>query len=170
MSQANHIIVRPAGFKDVESIVTFSAALAQETEGRQLDQDRLRAGTLALLESADHGFFLVAELPQAGQPFIVGQLMITYEWSDWRNGVFWWIQSVYVTPVWRRQGVFRRMHEAVVMQAKTDPKVCGLRLYVEHHNQTARSVYERVGLAPSPYTVYEKDFVLSRQLLPQENK
>lgn len=146
--------------------------MAQETEGLQLDPKRLRAGTLALLESADRGFFMVAEHPQAGQPLplIVGQLMITYEWSDWRNGVFWWIQSVYVKPVWRRQGIFRRMHEAVITRAKADPKVCGIRLYVEQHNHAAQYVYTRVGLAPSPYTVYENDFVLTRQLLPRENK
>jgi ribosomal protein S18 acetylase RimI-like enzyme len=87
--------------------------------------------------------------------------MITYEWSDWRNGVFWWIQSVYVDPAWRRQGVFRRMHDAIVGQAKADPRVCGIRLYVEQDNRTAQTVYQRVGLSPSAYAVYEKDFVLA---------
>jgi ribosomal protein S18 acetylase RimI-like enzyme len=89
--------------------------------------------------------------------------MITYEWSDWRNGVFWWIQSVYVDPVWRRRAVFRRMHEAVMSRARADAKVCGIRLYVEEDNHTAQAVYQRLGLARSAYRVYEEDFVLSKQ-------
>jgi GNAT superfamily N-acetyltransferase len=140
MSLPNQLIIRAANLDDVESIITFSAAMALETENRQLNVARLREGTLSL----------------------IGQLMITYEWSDWRNGVFWWIQSVYVDPAWRRRGVFRRIHEAVVSQAKADVKVCGLRLYVEQDNHTAEAVYQRVGLKRSVYKVYEEDFVLSR--------
>jgi ribosomal protein S18 acetylase RimI-like enzyme len=87
-------------------------------------------------------------------------LMVTYEWSDWRNGTFWWVQSVYVDPGWRRKGAYRSMHEYIVTKAKADPAVCGIRLYVEQNNQAAQRVYESVGLAPSGYWVYERDFVL----------
>jgi GNAT superfamily N-acetyltransferase len=136
--------------------------MALETENRQLNVARLREGTLSLLNTPSYGFFMVAELRDGEQRRLIGQLMITYEWSDWRNGVFWWIQSVYVDPAWRRRGVFRRIHEAVVSQAKADVKVCGLRLYVEQDNHTAEAVYQRVGLKRSVYKVYEEDFVLSR--------
>lgn len=144
-------------------IVAFSAAMAWETEQRRLDETRLREGTKSLLETPSLGFFMVAEVREREHPLLVGQLMITYEWSDWRNGVFWWIQSVYVDPAWRRQGVFRRMHEAVVSKAKADPKVCGIRLYVEQENHIAETVYRGVGLAQSAYKVYEQDFVLPKE-------
>ena len=162
MSLPNQLIIRAANLDDVESIITFSAAMALETENRQLDVARLREGTLSLLNTPSYGFFMVAEIRDGKQRRLIGQLMITYEWSDWRNGVFWWIQSVYVDPAWRRRGVFRRIHEAVVSQAKADVKVCGLRLYVEQDNHTAEAVYQRVGLKRSVYKVYEEDFVLSR--------
>jgi GNAT superfamily N-acetyltransferase len=162
MSLPNQLIIRAANLDDVESLITFSAAMALETENRQLDLARLREGTLSLLNTPSYGFFMVAEIRDGEQRRLIGQLMITYEWSDWRNGVFWWIQSVYVDPPWRRRGVFRRIHEAVVSQAKADVKVCGLRLYVEQDNHTAEAVYQRVGLKRSVYKVYEEDFVLSR--------
>jgi ribosomal protein S18 acetylase RimI-like enzyme len=88
--------------------------------------------------------------------------MVTYEWSDWRNGVFWWIQSVYVDPPWRRQGVFRQMHAYVMATAKASPNVCGVRLYVERTNGVAQSVYRKVGLTPSAYAMFETDFILQR--------
>ena len=151
-------IIRLGRVGDVERLVAFSQAMAMETEGRQLDADRLQQGTRALLDSSNHGLFLVAEQPGTSQ--VVGQLMITYEWSDWRNGLFWWIQSVYVDPAWRKQGVFRSMHAHVIEQAKADPGVCGVRLYVESANCIAQDVYRRVGLKPSSYAVFETDFVL----------
>ena len=144
--------------------------MALETEGRQLDQNKLLEGTLSLLDSSERGFFMVAEMPQGTPPQLVGQLMITYEWSDWRNAVFWWVQSVYVAPAWRRQGIFRRMHDTIVARAKADPKVCGIRLYVERDNRTAQTVYQRLGLAPSAYAVYEQDFVLGRHPLPPQGE
>ncbi len=163
MAQIDRLHIRLAAETDLAAIVAFSAAMALETEGRKLDQTRLLEGTRALLASPEHGFFLVAEWPQLEQPKqLVGQLMITYEWSDWRNALFWWIQSVYVAPAWRRQGVYRRMHATVVELAQADPRVCGLRLYVERENGTAQTVYRRVGLHSSAYVVYEQDFVLGR--------
>jgi ribosomal protein S18 acetylase RimI-like enzyme len=150
--------VRLGRLDDIEHLVAFSQAMALETEGRQLEEDRLQRGTRALLNSTVHGFFLVAEQPLTHQ--VVGQLMITYEWSDWRNAAFWWIQSVYVDPAWRRKGVFRKMHAKVLERAKADPGVCGVRLYVESENSVAQDVYRRVGLKPSSYSVFETDFVL----------
>ncbi len=162
MPDLDNLNIRRAKPEDAATIASFSAAMALETEGRRLDLDRLHEGTIALFESPDRGFFMVAELEQAGDHQLLGQLMITYEWSDWRNGVFWWIQSVYVDPAWRRQSVFRRMHETVMATAKTSPNVCGVRLYVEGNNNTAQAVYRRVGLTPSSYVIFETDFVLAR--------
>ena len=96
MDLPHQLTIRPAGRDDVASIVAFSAAMAMETEQRRLDQARLREGTESLLGTPSLGFFMVAELLLSERPMLVAQLMITYEWDDWRNGVFWWIQSVYV--------------------------------------------------------------------------
>ena len=168
MPMPDHIIVRTARREDADAIVAFSAAMALETEGRRLDITRLREGTLALLDAPERGFFMVADIAPQAPPQLVGQLMITFEWSDWRNAAFWWIQSVYVAPTWRRQGVYRRMHDVVTARAKADPKVCGIRLYVEQTNRTAQAVYQHVGLAPSAYAVFEQDFVLAHHSLPSQ--
>lgn len=170
MPSITDIVIRPAQRKDIDSIVAFSLAMAFETEGRRLDEATLRQGTKSLLDQPSHGFFMVAEALQARVRKLVGQMMITFEWSDWRNARFWWIQSVYVDPAWRRLGIYRRMHETVIVRAKNDPDVCGIRLYVEQHNRTAQLVYQRVGLAPSAYTVFEQDFVLPAQVLPIKNE
>jgi ribosomal protein S18 acetylase RimI-like enzyme len=162
MPVLDHLNVRLARPEDAATLVSFSAAMALETEGRRLDLDRLYDGTIALLESPDRGFFMVAELEQADNRQLLGQLMITYEWSDWRNGAFWWIQSVYVDPAWRRQSIFRRMHDTVMAAAKTSPNVCGVRLYVKESNGAAQAVYRKVGLTPSSYAIFETDFVLAR--------
>ena len=162
MPGLEHLKIRLAKPEDAATIASFSAAMALETENRRLDLDRLNDGTIALLESPDRGFFMVAELERADKRQLLGQLMITYEWSDWRNGVFWWIQSVYVDPAWRRQSVFRRMHDTVMATAKANPNVCGVRLYVEERNRAARAVYHRMGLTPSSYAIFETDFVLGR--------
>src|SRR5262245_66690516 len=101
MSVLEHVTIRPARPEDVATIVSGSAAMALETEGRHLDRARLREGTIAILESPALGHFLIAEVTHPDQKQLAGQLMITYEWSDWRNAAFWWIQSVYVDPKWR---------------------------------------------------------------------
>ena len=163
MSILDQLNVRLAKPEDAATIESFSAAMALETEGLHLDLGRLHDGTMALLHFPDRGFFMVAELEQTDDRRLLGQLMITYEWSDWRNGVFWWIQSVYVDPVWRRQNIYRRMHETVMATAKTSPNVCGVRLYVEGNNNAAQAVYRKVGLTPSSYAIFETDFVLARQ-------
>jgi ribosomal protein S18 acetylase RimI-like enzyme len=158
------IFVRHAGYADVDTLLEFSAAMAQETEGRRLDRQRLREGTLAVLDAPERGFFIVAEILDREHHRLVGQLMVTFEWSDWRNGLFWWVQSVYVDPAWRRQGVYRTMYDTLSAKAKADPQVCGIRLYVEQSNHAAQAVYQRVGLAPSGYRVFEQDFVLAEAI------
>jgi GNAT superfamily N-acetyltransferase len=155
---ADDIVIRPARLDDVETLTRFSAAMAKETEHRNLDTDRLRQGTLAVFERADRGTFYVAE--HRASRLVVGQCLITYEWSDWRNAQFWWIQSVYVDPQWRRQGVYRRLHDAIRRTAQSTPGVCGIRLYVEQGNSIAQSVYEAMNLRPAKYQIWEVDFVL----------
>lgn len=147
--------------EDLDSLVAFNAAMALETEGRVLDRHRLRQGVEAVLVSPARGFYIVSETQGVHHPRVVGQLLVTYEWSDWRNGTFWWIQSVYVAPQWRRRGVYRRMHEYVLRETRARPDVCGVRLYVEAGNTAAQAAYERMGLAPSTYRVFERDFVSS---------
>ena len=159
----SEVHIRSARMEDVEAIAAFSAAMAHETEGRVLDREQLCHGTRSLLETPAYGFFLVAEHQGVHASVVVAQLMVTYEWSDWRNAVFWWIQSVYVDPDWRRKGIFRKMHATVMATAKADPKVCGVRLYVESDNRLAQDVYRKVGLKPSSYAVFETDFVLGHQ-------
>jgi GNAT superfamily N-acetyltransferase len=161
MSTLNGLIIRPATPADVDVLVRFSAAMARETEGRRLDAKRLREGTQAVLNSPARGFYVVAEVTDRS-PRVVGQLLVTFEWSDWRNAAFWWIQSVYVDPAWRRRGVYRTMHRAILEQAKSRGDVCGVRLYVERENKTAKTVYGKVGLETSSYHVFENDFVLNR--------
>ena len=162
ISYSNHVEVRLASPGDLDALVNFSAAMAMETEARRLDHDRLRHGVLAVLESTEHGFYVVSERHDLNSHQVIGQLLITYEWSDWRNATFWWIQSVYVHPAWRRQGVYRLMHQYIVNMARARQDVCGVRLYVEEHNEKAQQVYRQVGLMPAGYLVFEEDFVLSK--------
>jgi GNAT superfamily N-acetyltransferase len=162
MTPADHLTVRPATLEDLETLTDFSAAMALETEQRTLDRTRLRLGTQAVIDQPERGQYFVADLRQETQAdtVTVGQLLITYEWSDWRNAQFWWIQSVFVHPAWRRKGVYRRMHRTIIDMAQARADVCGIRLYVEANNRIAKQVYTRVGLYPSTYEVYESDFVL----------
>src|SRR5947209_11529784 len=117
----------PAAMGDLEVLVRFNAAIAKETEGRQLNMERLRNGTRAVLESSERGYYLVAET----ESVVVGQLFVTYEWSDWRNGMFWWIQGVYGQPSVRGRGVYRALHARVLKDAHARGHVCGLRLSAE---------------------------------------
>ncbi|MCP9452459.1 MAG: GNAT family N-acetyltransferase [Nitrospira sp.] len=160
MNGQPRIRVRGAKRADVDSLVTFSLAMAWETERRNLDEARLRRGILAVLSNPHRGSFILAEVMEPNRHCIVGQLMLTFEWSDWRNGVFWWVQSVYVEPAWRRRGIYRSLYQHVLGKAKSDPTVCGIRLYVARGNRIAQTVYRRVGLIKTNYIVYEQDFVL----------
>lgn len=146
--------VRPATRTDLDVLVDFNLAMARESEDRALDRERLRAGVSGLLARPEDGFYLVAE--QNG--YSAGSLMVTYEWSDWRNGRFWWIQSVYVRPERRRQGVYTAMHAAVRERAQASGDACGIRLYVEHENTGAMATYRALGMAETPYRLYEEEF------------
>jgi ribosomal protein S18 acetylase RimI-like enzyme len=147
--------IRRALPSDAATIAEFNQALARETEHRELDPARLLPGVRAVLADSAKGFYTVAE--SAGE--ILGQMMITFEWSDWRNGTFWWIQSVYVRPASRGLGVYSRLHGFIENQARQDPTVCGLRLYVEGENSRAQRTYERMGMRITSYKLYELDFV-----------
>ncbi|HMU29754.1 MAG TPA: GNAT family N-acetyltransferase [Nitrospira sp.] len=168
MISADQLRIRLATVQDVDVLTTFSAAMAWETEHRRLDLARLRLGTQAVIDRPEQGQYYVADLHRnaPADTVTVGQLLLTYEWSDWRNAQFWWIQSVYVDPAWRRQGVYRAMHQAVMALAQSRADVCGVRLYVEGDNTVAQGVYERVGLTPSTYRIYESDFVLPKPSSP----
>ena len=149
--------ITPALRRHAAAIASNNAAMALETEGRRLDLDRLGRGVSLLLEDRSKGFYLVAE-DESGE--VVGQLMVTYEWSDWRAGTFWWIQSVYVAPHARRTGVYRALYEHLLQMAREDGGVCGIRLYVERENERAMTTYRALGMARAHYEMFEVDFVL----------
>ena len=146
--------IRPGKSADATVIAANNAAMAQETEGRTLDASLTNPGVAALLADAGKGRYWVAE----ANGRIVGQIMVTYEWSDWRNGTIWWIQSVYIHPDHRRQGVFTALYRHVEALAGNDRECCGLRLYVERDNQRAMQTYEALGMIKPGYEVMEVDF------------
>jgi GNAT superfamily N-acetyltransferase len=127
--------------------------LAAETEDLRLDPRRVGAGVQAVLGDESKGLYFLA----LAQTEIVGQAMITYEWSDWRNGNIWWLQSVYVRPEFRRRGVFRLLFKHIQDLARRQPGVWGLRLYMHSENDRARSTYEGLGMTFTPYQVFEMD-------------
>jgi len=148
------ISIRNAAIADAAIIASNNSLMAEETEGRTLHPDTIGPGVAALLADPGKGRYWVAEA--AGQ--IVGQLMVTYEWSDWRNGTLWWIQSVYIAPDFRRQGVFSALYHHVESLAAAEPDVCGLRLYVEDNNHRAQRTYEALGMVKPSYVVMESMF------------
>lgn len=150
MTDDEPIEIRDATPDDRDRIVDFNRAMARETEGRELDGDTVRAGVAALLDDSRRGRYFLAE--RRGEP--AGQAMVTFEWSDWRNGSIWWIQSVYVAPAHRRSGVYRALHRHMEERAREEG-AAGLRLYVERENRAARRTYERLGMERSHYVMYE---------------
>jgi len=147
-----HLTIRPATTHDAATIAAFNHALAQESEGKTLDPQLVEAGVQAVLQDPDKGTYYLAE--HEGQP--LGQVMVTYEWSDWRNGWFWWIQSVYVVPPFRRRGVFRRLFDHLRQEARRRGNVIGLRLYYDQSNEPALRTYLALGLEPTSYRVLEQ--------------
>ncbi len=146
------IVIRQAVSADAAVIAEFNRLLAHESEGKELDRTLLEPGVRAAVADPHKGRYFLAE--RAGQ--VIGQLGITYEWSDWRNGWFWWIQSVYVVPAARRQGVFRALFHHVEAAARADATVIGIRLYVERDNRGAHDTYRGLGLEWTDYLVMEK--------------
>lgn len=146
------VTVRRGTPADAPVVAEFNARLAWETEGKRLDPDVVAAGVAAGLADPNKGIYFLAE--EGG--VIVGMMMLTFEWSDWRNGWLWWIQSVYVRPEARRRSVFRNLYEHVYQAACREPEVIGLRLYVEHNNQVAQQTYLQLGMEEAGYRVFEK--------------
>jgi len=145
------IIVRSANASDLSALVEGNRMMAVESEGKLLDEAVLTRGVRRALEDPVRGRYLVAESDDR----VVGQLMVTSEWSDWRDGWFWWIQSVYVAKGFRRKGVYRRLYEHLREEAQGTPGVCGLRLYVERENEPAIATYESLGMVDAGYRLYE---------------
>jgi GNAT superfamily N-acetyltransferase len=146
--------IREALPEDAGTIVDFNTRMAMETEGKQLDPEVLGSGVNAVFEDPKYGFYLVAEIDGR----VAGSLLVTTEWSDWRNAAFWWIQSVFVEPEFRRRGVFRALYEEARERARRSPQVCGCRLYVERGNTGAQSAYARLGMTEVSYKMFEESF------------
>ena len=146
--------VRTGQEKDIDTLVKFNIALALETEQKQLSPPIVTKGVQTLFKNPQHGFYIVAEMANE----VVGSCMVTYEWSDWRCGLFWWIQSVYVEREFRRQGIFRKLYEFLKEKASQEQNVCGFRVHVEHSNLAGQSTYAGVGMQEISYKSYEESF------------
>jgi GNAT superfamily N-acetyltransferase len=147
----SEITVRHAILEDREQIAAYQSAMAKETEGLELDPERCLSGVTAVFENPGLGRYFVAS--DGERP--AGCLLITPEWSDWRNGLVWWIQSVYVTAEYRRRGVYAALYRHVRSLAESDPNVHGIRLYVDRRNEVAQQVYRRLGMNGDHYQLFE---------------
>jgi GNAT superfamily N-acetyltransferase len=159
------LTIRRATAADAGVIAAFNQALASESEQTRLDPATVGPGVAAVLADPHKGFYTLAE--KDGE--VVGQCLITYEWSDWRNGWFWWVQSVYVRHDARRNGVFRRLYQHLLDEATRDPTVIGLRLYVERQNVKAIETYKALGLVEAGYDVLELYPLPGEQALVEKN-
>jgi GNAT superfamily N-acetyltransferase len=145
------MIYREASPADIETLVGFQIAMADETEQLTLDREVCTAGVSAVFRDPSLGRYFVAET----EAEVVGSALITYEWSDWRNGQVWWIQSVYVIPAARRKGVYAGLYTQLQSLARAESGVRGIRLYVDERNTSAQSVYARLGMNGDHYRVFE---------------
>jgi GNAT superfamily N-acetyltransferase len=145
--------IREGALSDAPLVADFNLQLAEESEGLRLDEALVQASVAAVLKDPAKGLYYIAEV----EGEVVGQLMITYEWSDWRNGNIWWIQSVFVKPEFRRAGVFRTFYNHLLTLARARKDVCSLRLYVHKDNTRASQSYERLGMTRTHYEIYELD-------------
>jgi GNAT superfamily N-acetyltransferase len=151
----NETIVRDAVRADIDFLADCNIAMAWESEEKRLDREVLTRGIVAVFDHPERGFYIVAE--RDGKR--AGSLLITHEWSDWRNGGWWWIQSVYVMPDARRGGVFTAMYRDVERRARNAADVIGLRLYVEKENVGAQKTYAALGMEPAYYSLYQRAFM-----------
>jgi ribosomal protein S18 acetylase RimI-like enzyme len=148
--------IRTANRADIPMLAEFNRAMAQESEDKPLDIAKVKAGIGGLFDRPTEGRYLIAEDERG---VAAGALMLTFEWSDWRNGRFWWIQSVYVQPQFRRSGVYRALHAHVRAAAQAEPDACGLRLYVERDNTGAQATYLAMGMIETHYRLFEEEFL-----------
>jgi len=158
------LIVRDAHHDDHATIVEFNIRLAAETESKPLDRGVLDRGVALALTDPERLRYWLAETREGGK--VVGQAAVSREWSDWRNGWVWWLQSVFVHPDYRRRGVFRTPHQQIRSQARSAPDIIGLRLYVESANDRAQQTYQALGLVPGGYQVYEEFWPERFQRMP----
>ena len=149
---SDSIRIRLAAASDADAIVEFAAAMALETERKVLLREVIGKGVHHLLAHPGMGFYVIAEC----EGEVAGSLMVTTEWSDWRNGNFWWVQSVYVRPQFRRRGVYRELYRYLQQRAEKDPAVCGFRLYVERENSRAQATYRAAGMEQTHYLLFEE--------------
>lgn len=144
-------IIRAAKLEDIAIIAANNIAMAMETEKKTLDENIITSGVTSIINDRNKGIYWVMEINEK----LAGQLMITYEWSDWRNGTMWWIQSVFVSEKYRRQGVYSALYQNLVNLAKSDNDCCGIRLYVEKQNARAIETYSKLGMQNAGYEIME---------------
>jgi len=152
MNDFGKMDIRIADRSDAASMIEFNKSMALETEGKHLGDEVLSKGVAAVFDDPQKGFYVVAE----DDCQVVGGLLITFEWSDWRNGWFWWIQSVYVRPDVRGKSVYSKLYAFVKQMAAQNMNVCGFRLYVDRENEHAQRVYEKLGMELTNYLPYEE--------------
>lgn len=162
MAQDIEARFREATPRDIDAIARFNVAMAEETEDKRLDPSVVVRGVTEALKRPEICRYYVAELDGK----VVACFMVTFEWSDWRCGLFWWVQSVYVDTAYRRRGVFSMLHKFVEAKARQEKGVVGLRLYVEMDNTPARATYERLGMKQTGYEVYEIDWSGRAESMP----
>lgn len=150
----DELSVRIADNRDVEILTHSNIALAWETEKIKLSLPVVTKGVRTLLTTDQHGFYVVAEIKKQ----VVACVMVTFEWSDWRCGLFWWLQSIYVKPEFRKKGIFRKLYTFLKEKASEQQNVCGFRLYVERYNNVGQNTYNSVGMKEAGYEVYQELF------------
>jgi len=152
VTTSEDVLVRTGEENDAAALTEFNIAMALETENKMLTFEVVSNGVQTLLKNPEYGFYVIAE--KSGE--IAGALMVTTEWSDWRDGEFWWVQSVYVRRDCRRQGIYRRLYEYIKAKAVERGNVCGFRLYVECDNAVAQQAYSKLGMSETFYKMFEE--------------
>lgn len=150
----NKTTIRLGQLKDCKTLSRFNITMAEETENKKLNPDTVYKGVENLINQPEKGFYVIVETSKK----VIGSLMITAEWSDWRNGLFWWIQSVYILPEFRRTGIFTGLYQFVKDKAQKKNNVHGIRLYVDKDNKTARKTYNAMNMEKTDYRIYEEEF------------